>query len=144
MCRILVSDGAKRVLLPIRLSAAGWRTRVPSRNQRNTSTAWQQLIRLEPRCPQWNPAYCEQRPMVGLDEILDRVTFGRLVTVVGSTMAGQLSLEIVAVSVADLPATTPALGWLQHASRPEVASLARTAERIAADRKDPFEAVTAA
>lgn len=126
------------------MSAASWRTRVPSRNQRNTSTARQQLIRLEPRCSQRNPAYCEQRPTAGLDEILDRVTFGRLVTVVGSTVAGRLSREVVAVPVADLPATTPtpALGWLQHASRPEVASLARTAERIAADRKDPFETVT--
>ena len=81
--------------------------------------------------------------MVGLDEILDRVTFGRLVTVVGSTVAGWLSREVVAVPVADLPATTPDLGWLQHASRPEVASLARAAERIAADRKAPFETVTA-
>ena len=58
-------------------------------------------------------------------------------------MARRLPREMVAVPVADLPATL-APGWLLHASRTEIASLARTAERIAADRKALSETVTAA
>jgi DNA-binding transcriptional LysR family regulator len=82
-----------------------------------------------------DPAYREQCPMVGLDEIVDRVALGRLITVVGASIAERLAPEVVAIPVKDLPSTTLALGWLQReqGSRPEIASLARTAQRIAAD-----------
>jgi DNA-binding transcriptional LysR family regulator len=80
------------------------------------------------------PAYREQCPPMGLDEILDRVALGRLVTVVGSGAADRLTREVVAVPVADLPPTTLALGWLPQASRPEILSFARTLQSIAADR----------
>jgi len=80
------------------------------------------------------PAYQEQCPPMGLDEILDRVALGRLITVVGSTAADRLTQEVMAVPVADLPPTTLALGWLAQASRPEIVSFARSLQRIAADR----------
>jgi DNA-binding transcriptional LysR family regulator len=80
------------------------------------------------------PAYREQCPPMGLDEILDRVALGRLVTVIGSGAADRLAPEVIAVPVADLPATTLALGWLPQASRPEIVSFARRVQRIAADR----------
>jgi DNA-binding transcriptional LysR family regulator len=80
------------------------------------------------------PAYQEQCPPMGLDEILDRVALGRLVTVVGSGAADRLTREVMAVPVADLPPTTLALGWLPQASRPEIVSFARSLQRIAADR----------
>ncbi|MEV6866860.1 LysR family transcriptional regulator [Streptosporangium subroseum] len=81
------------------------------------------------------PAYQEQCPPMGLDEILDRVALGRLVTVVGSAAADCLTREVVAVPVTDLPPTTLALGWLSQTSRPEIVSFARTVQRIAADRE---------
>ncbi|MFJ2477819.1 LysR family transcriptional regulator [Streptomyces sp. NPDC087659] len=78
-------------------------------------------------------AYQDQCPPVGLDEILDRVALGRLVTVVGSAATDRLAREVVAIPVADLPATTLALGWPRKASRPEIAAFARTAQRVTAD-----------
>ena len=80
------------------------------------------------------PAYREQCPPMGLDEILDRVALGRLVTVVGSGAADRLTRDVTAVPVADLPPTTLALGWLPQASRPEIVSFAQSLQRIAADR----------
>jgi DNA-binding transcriptional LysR family regulator len=79
-------------------------------------------------------AYQEQCPPMGLDEILDRVALGRLITVVGSAAADRLTGEVMAVPVAGLPPTTLALGWLPQASRPEILSFARSLQRIAADR----------
>ena len=80
------------------------------------------------------PAYQEQCPSMGLDEILDRVALGRLITVVGSAAADRLTREVMAVPVADLPPTMLALAWLPQASRPETVSFARTLQRLAADR----------
>ena len=79
------------------------------------------------------PAYRDQCPPMGLDEILDRVALGRLITVVGSGAADRLRREVMAVPVADLPPTTLALGWLPQASRPEIVSFARSLRHIAAD-----------
>jgi DNA-binding transcriptional LysR family regulator len=80
------------------------------------------------------PAYQDQCPPMGLDEILDRVALGRLVTVVGSVDADRLTREVIAVPVTDLPMTTLALGWLPQTSRPEIVSFARTVQRVAANR----------
>ncbi|MFE1961499.1 LysR family transcriptional regulator [Streptomyces sp. NPDC059479] len=80
------------------------------------------------------PAYLKRCPPIGLDEIVDRVALGRLIAVVGSAATDRLTREVVAVPVADLPATTLALGWLPKTARPEVIAFARTVQRIAADR----------
>ncbi|MEV6126498.1 LysR family transcriptional regulator [Streptomyces violaceusniger] len=80
-----------------------------------------------------DPAYQEQCPPMGLDEILDRVTVGRLITVVGSAAGERLTREVCAVPVTDLPATTLALGWLEHTARPEITAFVRAAQRIAVD-----------
>ncbi|MGW5361911.1 LysR family transcriptional regulator [Actinopolymorpha pittospori] len=82
-----------------------------------------------------DPAYQEQCPPVGLDEILDRVALGQLITVVGSGAADRLPREVTAVPVTDLPATTLALGSTQQASRPDIAAFVHIAQRIAADSK---------
>ena len=68
---------------------------------------------------------------MGLDEILDRVALGRLITVAGSAAADRLTREVMAVPVADVPPTTLALGWLPQPSRPEILSFARSLQRIA-------------
>jgi DNA-binding transcriptional LysR family regulator len=73
-------------------------------------------------------------PPAGLDEIMDRVALGRLVTVVGSAAAERLARDVIAVPVPDLPSTTLVLGWLPQTSGPEIASFARTVRRIATDR----------
>jgi hypothetical protein len=57
-----------------------------------------------------DPAYQEQCQPVG-DEILDRVTLSRLITVVGTAAADRLTSELPTVPATDLPATTLALGW---------------------------------
>ncbi|MFF3256116.1 LysR family transcriptional regulator [Actinacidiphila glaucinigra] len=54
-------------------------------------------------------AHC---PEVGIDEIMDRVALGRLITVVGSAVADRLPTDVVAVPVADLQPTTLAFCWL--------------------------------
>jgi DNA-binding transcriptional LysR family regulator len=85
------------------------------------------------------PAYQEQCPPVGLDEILDRVALGRLVAVVGSATAERLAREVVAVPVTDLPATTLAFGWPRNAPMPDIVRLARTLRRGATGRTHPAD-----
>ncbi|MFF3945809.1 hypothetical protein ACFYYN_13385 [Streptomyces sp. NPDC001902] len=79
-----------------------------------------------------DPAFREECLPVGLDEIVDRVALGRLVTVVGSAAADRLTRDVVAV--ADLPAMTLAPAWPRQAGRPEVAAFARTARSMAGGR----------
>jgi DNA-binding transcriptional LysR family regulator len=81
-----------------------------------------------------DPAYREQCPPVGLDEILDRVALGRLVTIVGSTGAERLTPEVTAVPVTDVPSTTLALAWLPRSTRPEIVAFAEAARRVTAGR----------
>lgn len=78
-------------------------------------------------------------PPLGLDEIIDRVVLGRLVTVVGSGAAARISPDVAAVPVSDLPPTRLALAWPEAASRPAVtafveAARAAEARRILASR----------
>ncbi|MFI8182239.1 hypothetical protein OG539_39245 [Actinacidiphila glaucinigra] len=80
-----------------------------------------------------DPGYREECPPMGLDEIVDRVALGRLVTVVGSAAADRLTRDVVAVAVADLPATRLVPAWPRQASRPDVAAFAGTARRMAGD-----------
>ncbi|MFF7209680.1 LysR family transcriptional regulator [Streptomyces sp. NPDC008238] len=80
-----------------------------------------------------DPAYREACPPAGLDEIVDRVALGRLVTVVGSAAADRVTRDVVAVAVADLPPTTLALAWAGREPGPEAAAFARTARRVAGD-----------
>lgn len=83
-----------------------------------------------------DPAYRDQCPPLGLDEILDRVALGRLIAVVGSSSTERLAQGVVAVPVKDLPATRLALGWRPQASRSAIAALVRAAERFADLRGD--------
>ncbi|MGW3290355.1 LysR family transcriptional regulator [Streptomyces sp. NPDC001002] len=82
------------------------------------------------------PAYLEHCPPMGLDEILDRVALGRLITVAGSGTTDRLTREVTAVPVKDLPPTTLALGRLPRTTGPEITAFARTAERVAAEETD--------
>ncbi|MFC8784963.1 LysR family transcriptional regulator [Streptomyces nigra] len=75
---------------------------------------------------QGEPAYRAQCPESGLDEIMDRVALGRLVTVVGSAVSDRLPEEVSAVPVTDLPPTTLALCWLSGRSTPQLADLVDT------------------
>ncbi|MFI6401742.1 LysR family transcriptional regulator [Streptomyces sp. NPDC050548] len=81
-----------------------------------------------------DPHYARECPPVGLDEIIDRVALGRLVTVVGSGAAERISPEVTAVPVSDLPPTRLALAWPEGASRPAVAAFVRTARAAEARR----------
>ncbi|GHJ41619.1 LysR family transcriptional regulator [Streptomyces sp. TS71-3] len=72
------------------------------------------------------PGYRAQCPAAGLDEIMDRVALGRLVTVVGSAVADRLPGEVTAVPVSDLPPTTLAFCWALGATNPDLLSLAET------------------
>ncbi|MFC0112436.1 LysR family transcriptional regulator [Kibdelosporangium aridum] len=80
-----------------------------------------------------DPAYRDCPPS-GLDEVLDLVAFGQLVTVVGDAVAERLTPGVVGIPVTGLPATTLALGWLSENPRPEVLAFTRTARRAAAGR----------
>ena len=73
-----------------------------------------------------------QCPPLGLDEIVDRVVLGRLVTVVGSGAAERTSPEVSAVPVSDLPPTRIALAWPERASRSAITAFVRSARAIQA------------
>jgi DNA-binding transcriptional LysR family regulator len=73
-------------------------------------------------------------PTIGLDEIVDRVVLGRLVTVVGSGAAERISSEVSAVPVSDLPSTRLALAWPEGPSSPAVTAFVRSA-RAAEERR---------
>lgn len=84
-------------------------------------------------------------PTVGLDEIVDRVVLGRLVTVVGSGAVERIPSEVAAVPVSDLLPTRLALAWPEGASRPAVTAFVRAARAAAARRAlDARDAGTAA
>lgn len=72
-------------------------------------------------------------PPLGLDEIVDRVVLGRLVTIVGSGAAERISPEVTAVPVSDLPPTRLALAW-PEAPRPAVTAFVRAARSAEARR----------
>ena len=73
-------------------------------------------------------------PTIGLDEIVDRVVLGRLVTVVGSGAVERIPSEVAAVPVSDLLRTRLALAWPEGASRPAVTAFVRSARAAAARR----------
>ncbi|WP_327406725.1 LysR family transcriptional regulator [Streptomyces sp. NBC_01288] len=73
-------------------------------------------------------------PPLGLDEILDRVVLGRLVTVVGSGAAERVPAEVTAVPVSDLPPTRLALAWPEETSRPAITAFVRSARATEARR----------
>ncbi|MEU3985588.1 LysR family transcriptional regulator [Streptomyces sp. NPDC026672] len=70
------------------------------------------------------PGYRGECPEAGLDEIMDRVALGRLVTVVGSAAADRLPPDVAAVPVADLPPTTLAFCWAPGNTDPDLMALA--------------------
>ena len=72
-------------------------------------------------------------PPLGLDEIVDRVGLGFLITVVGSGAAERIPPEVTAVPVSDLPLTHLALAWLE-APRPAVTAFVRAARETEARR----------
>ncbi|MEU0843661.1 LysR family transcriptional regulator [Streptomyces sp. NPDC005962] len=78
--------------------------------------------------------FAPECPPVGLDEIVDRVVLGRLVTVVGSGAAERISSEVAAVPVSDLLPTRLALAWPEGASRPAVTAFVRSARAAEARR----------
>jgi hypothetical protein len=73
-------------------------------------------------------------PPLGLDEIVDRVVLGRLVTIVGSGAAERISPEVTAVPVSDLPPTRLSLAWPEGASRPALTAFVRAARSAEARR----------
>ncbi|MBV2353859.1 LysR family transcriptional regulator [Streptomyces sp. J2-1] len=76
------------------------------------------------------PGYRARCPEIGIDEIMDRVALGRLVTVVGSAASERLPRDVVAVPVTDLPPTTLAFCWSPTTRNPGLLDLV---QRLAAD-----------
>ncbi|MEV5177330.1 LysR family transcriptional regulator [Streptomyces flaveolus] len=66
--------------------------------------------------------YC---PEIGIEEIMDRVALGRLVTVVGSAVSDRLPRDVVAVPVTDLPPTTLAFCWAPGTRNRDLLALAK-------------------
>jgi DNA-binding transcriptional LysR family regulator len=77
--------------------------------------------------------FAPECPPLGLDEIVDRVGLGFLITVVGSGAAERISPEVAAVPVSDLPPTQLALAWLE-APRPAVTAFVSAARATEARR----------
>ncbi|GAA2808289.1 LysR family transcriptional regulator [Crossiella cryophila] len=79
--------------------------------------------------------YTPECPPLALDEIVDRVAFGRLIVVAGASTADRVGQAVVTVPVADLPATRLVLAWPESAPQPAVAAFLRTARTVLAQRK---------
>jgi len=77
------------------------------------------------------PGYEAQLPNAALDTMVDRVTLGQLVVVVGDSVRDRLGGSVRAVSVRGYPATQLVLAWLP-AARPAVSSLTATAHALMA------------
>ncbi|MFD9328218.1 LysR family transcriptional regulator [Streptomyces sp. NPDC060065] len=76
-----------------------------------------------------DPAYLPECPPTGLDELIDRVALGRLVVVVGHSVADRLGSAVVGVPVTGLPPTDLLLAWPTESRDrriAEVLDLART------------------
>ena len=69
-------------------------------------------------------------PIDPLDEILDLIAVGHLVTVVGESAADRAGSAVVAVPVADLPPTTLQLAWRHRSRDPGVDAFVRTAATV--------------
>jgi DNA-binding transcriptional LysR family regulator len=78
--------------------------------------------------------FAPECPPLGLDEIVDRVLLGRLVTMVGAGAAERISPGVAAVPVSDLPPTRLALAWSEAASRPAITAFVRSAREAEARR----------
>jgi DNA-binding transcriptional LysR family regulator len=73
-----------------------------------------------------DPNFTPECPPLGLDEILDRVTLGHLITIVGSGATERIPPEVTAVPVSDLPPTRLALAW-HGIPRPAITAFVRSA-----------------
>jgi DNA-binding transcriptional LysR family regulator len=77
-------------------------------------------------------AFQDECPAIGLDEIIERVTLGRLVVVVGQSAAGLLGAQLAAVPVTDLPASQVVLGWPRNTPLAARDTFVQVAKRAAA------------
>ncbi|MCZ4123399.1 LysR family transcriptional regulator [Streptomyces sp. H39-S7] len=78
-------------------------------------------------------AFAAECPSIGLDEIVDRVVLGRLVTVVGSGATERISAGVTAVPVSDVPPTRLVLGWPEQTTGPAITAFVQAARTIEAN-----------
>ncbi|GAA1280009.1 LysR family transcriptional regulator [Planotetraspora silvatica] len=79
-------------------------------------------------------AYRDSVPPYPLDQIVDLVSFGRLIVVVGVSATNRIGDCVVAVPVPDVPATRLVLAWPDGGQNPARTLFVRTAKAVAAGR----------
>ncbi|MFG1865852.1 LysR family transcriptional regulator [Microbispora bryophytorum] len=79
-------------------------------------------------------AYLEFPPPDPLDKIVDLVSFGRLIVVVGASVTNRIGDSVVAVPVPDVPATRLVLAWPDGGRNTAGPLFVRTAQAVAAGR----------
>lgn len=79
-------------------------------------------------------AYREHCPADTLDRIVELVSLGRLIVVVGASATDRIGTAVVAVPVSDAPATRLVLAWPDGGPHPARTSFVRAAEEAAAER----------
>ena len=79
-------------------------------------------------------AYREFYPPESLDQIVDLVSFGRLIVVVGAGVTNRIGDSVVAVPVPDVPATRLVLAWPDGGQNTARTLFVRTAKGVAAVR----------
>jgi DNA-binding transcriptional LysR family regulator len=79
-------------------------------------------------------AYREYCPTDTLDEIIDLVSFGQLIVVVGASVTDRIGNTVVAVPVPDIPTTRLVLAWPDGSPNAARTLFVRTAEAAVAGR----------
>ncbi|WP_307848837.1 LysR family transcriptional regulator [Microbispora oryzae] len=79
-------------------------------------------------------AYLQFPPPGPLDQIVDLVSFGRLIVVVGASVTNRIGDSVVAVPVPDVPATRLVLAWPDSGQNTARTLFVRTAKAVAAGR----------
>ncbi|MER6274145.1 LysR family transcriptional regulator [Streptomyces sp900105755] len=75
-------------------------------------------------------AYASEPPATGLDELTDRVALGRLIVVVGHSVADRLGSAVVGIPVTGLPPTDLRLAWPAESRDRRIANLLDLASSI--------------
>ncbi|MEO3873363.1 LysR family transcriptional regulator [Nonomuraea sp. B12E4] len=81
-------------------------------------------------------AYRENRPTDTLDQIVELVSLGRLVVVVGASVTERIGDTVVAVPVVDVPATRLVLAWPGGGTDAARTLFTRTAQAVATNRDE--------
>jgi DNA-binding transcriptional LysR family regulator len=97
------------------------------------SHRWAVRSWLTPQLLRRDPSYRAECPRVGVDELVERVALGKLVVVVGDSVADRLGSAVRAIPVTGLAPSELLLAWPADSHDPRIADLLDLARRPSVD-----------